>query len=84
MRDKERTIINALQEGEFLISLHSSRRMKQRSITKADIQACGRTAKTCTYQPETGTYRVIGEDIDGEVLTVICGIDMSVIIVTLF
>jgi len=50
----------------------------------ADIQACGKNAKSCIFQREMGTYRIIGKDIDGETLAVICGIDKSVIIVTIF
>jgi hypothetical protein len=84
MDDSALTIIKALMAGDFFLSLHAAGRMKQRSIAKADIQACGRTAKSCVYQPENGNYRVLGEDIDGETLTVVCTIDMIVIIVTIF
>jgi hypothetical protein len=84
MDDQAPSVINALRSGEFRLSLHAARRMKQRSITMADIQACGKTAKSCIYQREMGTYRIIGKDIDGETLAVICGIDKSVIIVTIF
>jgi hypothetical protein len=82
--DDRATLIHALQTGKFFLSVHAAQRMKQRSIAKADIQACGRTAKSCVYQPENGHYRVLGEDIDGEPLTVICALDKSAIIVTLF
>jgi hypothetical protein len=84
MDDRVRDIINALQSGEFLLSLHAARRMRQRSITKADIQACGQTAKSYIYQPHKDTYRILGEDIDGESLTVVCAVDRFIVIVTLF
>lgn len=59
--------------------------MRERSATKADIQACGHTSRTCFFQVEYGTYRVQGEDLDGEPLTVICGVDNgTVVIVTLY
>jgi len=58
--------------------------MRERSATKADIQACGRTATTCCFQVEYGTYRIQGMDLDGEPLTVICGVDKGVVIVTLY
>jgi hypothetical protein len=80
----EKEIITALRTGRFFLSVHAARRMRQRSITKADIQACGRTAESCIFQARCGTYRVDGKDIDGGPLTVICGIDEAAIIVTLF
>ena len=85
MRNEAAAIITALETGNFLLSVHAVRRMRQRSVTKADIEACGRTATACICQPERGTYRVDGKDLDGEPLTVVCGIDdEEIIIVTLF
>jgi hypothetical protein len=78
------TLIEALKNGRFLLSVHASGRMRQRSVTKADIQACGRTMRSCRYQAQEATWRIEGEDLDGEMLTVICGVDDDVIIVTLF
>ena len=77
-------ILDALKAGKFVLSVHAALRMRQRSVTKADIQACGRTATTCVHQAEYGTYRIQGEDLDGEPLTIICGVDDSTVIVTLY
>jgi hypothetical protein len=77
------TVLDALKSGRFLLSIHAARRMRLRSVTKADIQACGRTAGSCIYQAGHGTYRIEGEDVDGQPLTVICGVDDVVVIVTL-
>ena len=77
-------ILEALKAGEFLLSVHAAGRMTRRSVSKIDIQACGRTATSCTHQSERGTFRVEGKDLDGESLTVICAADAKVIIVTLF
>ena len=78
-------IIDTLKKGNFLLSVHAAGRMDQRSVTKSDIrQACGNTAKSCIFQDQHGTWRVEGEDLDGEILTVICGIDRSVVVVTIF
>jgi hypothetical protein len=84
MRDQEEVILNALKAGRFLLSMHAARRMKQRSVTAADIRACGRTAKCCCFQAQQGTWRIEGEDLDGEILTVVCGIDNEVVVVTIF
>jgi Domain of unknown function (DUF4258) len=77
-------ILDSLKTGRFVLSVHAARRMKQRSVTKADIAACGRTARSCVYQGRYGTYRIQGEDLDGEPLTIICGADDTTVIVTLF
>jgi len=36
------------------------------------------------YQPQHGTWRIVGKDLDGEILTIICGVDDGVVIVTIF
>lgn len=77
-------ILDALKSGNFLLSVHAASRMRQRSITAADIRACGRTAKSCIYQAQQRTWRIEGEDLDGEILTVICGVDDTVVVVTIF
>jgi hypothetical protein len=84
MSSDEETIIDALKTGKFLISVHAARRMIQRSITEADMRACGQTARSCLHQPQHGTWRIEGEDLEGEILTVICGFDDGVVIVTIF
>lgn len=84
MEDRTASIRAALVAGKFRFSFHATQRMRQRSVAKADIQACGRTARSCVYQAESATYRIEGEDLDGEPLTVICGVDDIVVIVTIF
>jgi hypothetical protein len=84
MTGEDQIILDAPRHGRFRFAIHAVRRMKQRSVTKADILACGRTAGSCDYQPERGTYRVEGEDLDGELLIVICGLEDGVVVVTVF
>lgn len=84
MNSTEKKIINALKTGNFRLSSHAAGRMKQRSVSKADIQACGKTASFCYYQDRQGTWRVDGEDLDKDRLTVTCGVDNNVVIVTIF
>ncbi len=84
MNEEEASILQALTEGDFLLSIHAAERMKQRAVTRSDVQACGRTATICRYQPANRTYRVSGKDLDGEPLTVICGLSDTVIVVTIF
>jgi hypothetical protein len=84
MSSEKDIILDALKAGKFLLSVHAANRMRQRSITDADIRACGRAARSCLYQAQHGTWRIEGEDLDGEILTVICGVDDAVVIVTIF
>ncbi len=84
MRDEAKKIIAALRSGRFFLSVHAARRMRQRSITVGDIQACGRTFSSCRFQAGCCAFRVDGTDMDGLPLTVICGIDKAVIVVTVF
>jgi hypothetical protein len=84
MEDKTKRILDALKSGEFFLTVHAAGRMRQRSVTKADIQACGRNAICCLYQAQDETWRIEGKDLDGETLTVICGIERDVVIVTIF
>lgn len=84
MSTKEDTILNGLKAGNFLLSLHAARRMKQRSVTDADIRACGRSAERCRYHAQNKTWRVDGTDLDGEKITVICAFNRDIIIVTIF
>ncbi len=80
----EEQVLDSLKAGRFFISVHAALRMRQRSVTKADIRSCGFTAKSCTYWAKNKTWRIEGEDLDGESLTIICGIDTDVVIVTIF
>ena len=84
MESPENTILERLSAGRFVLTVHAATRMRERAIAKADIQACGRTAKTCRYQAAKGTYRVEGEDLCGESLTVICVLLDGLLIVSLF
>jgi hypothetical protein len=80
----EKKILDALSSGEFLLSMHAVNRMNQRSITAADIRSCGCSARSCKYQWRQGTWRIEGEDLDREPITVVCGLEQAVIIVTIF
>jgi hypothetical protein len=79
-----KAILEALKAGRFNLSVHAAERMIERSVTNADIQACGRTATNCMHQPRKGTFRVDGLDMDGQPLTIICAADGTVVVVTIF
>jgi len=84
MGDEEKRILASLQAGEFVLSIHAAHRMDQRSVTYADIRACALSAESCFYQRRRGTWRIEGKDLDGKSLTVICGVDVTIVIVTIF
>ena len=81
----ERQIVRALIENDFILTFHAEReRMPQRSVRRADIVECGRTAENVSFDSKRGTYRVLGLDLDGDDLTVVVGIDRGVVVVTVF
>jgi hypothetical protein len=84
MEEDIKRILDSLRRGTFFLSVHAGLRMRQRSVTKADIQACGRHAMACIYQIQNDTWRIEGTDLDGQELTIICGVEDSVVIVTIF
>jgi hypothetical protein len=49
-----RVILEALKTGKFHLSVHAAKRMAERSVTQADIQACGRTAAVAYMNLEKG------------------------------
>ena len=79
-----KTVLKALINGHFVLTVHASSRMQERSITKADIRECGRTCRSCVRQRHKNSFRVNGCDRDGDDLTVICGIDQGVVVVTVY
>jgi hypothetical protein len=77
-------IKKSLSKGEFLLSIHAISRMHERYVLEADIMACGKTAKTIEFQPDKNTWRVIGKDLDGLKLTIICSLKDNILIVTVY
>ena len=81
MTDEER-IIHALIQRDFRISLHARERMTERSVTVADIATCAKTG-TIKYDRD-GKFDVVGKDLEGDDLKVVCAFDGDVLIVTIF
>jgi hypothetical protein len=73
-----------LSNGNFRLSLHAGIRLGQRFITESDIIACGRTSKSIVFQEDRQNWKVVGTDLDGMKLTVVCDIRDGLIIVTVF
>lgn len=77
-------VLEALKPGRFRLSIHAMERMAERSVTQADIRACGHTAIRCLRQLTEGRIRVDGRDLDGELLAVICVWDDGLLVITIF
>lgn len=73
-----------LARGEFRITSHAVTRMNERYITEADIKSCGRTAKRLTFQEDNDSWKVVGKDLDGYKITVICAVRGHMLIVTVY
>jgi hypothetical protein len=65
------------------ISSHARLRMAERHARYGDVREALLTAKICRAQ-DNGTWRVDGEDLDGDGLTIIVAIEGRVIVVTIF
>jgi len=81
----EKTILEALKNNCFILSFHAmNHRMSQRNVRRMDIIECAKTAKKCLFDAKRNTFKIVGQDIDGEELTVIVGIDRDIIVITVY
>ena len=62
---------------------HAKKRMRERNIRFNDIVSCARTLRKISEQKD-GTFRVEGQDLEGDEVTVIAAYDGTTVIVTLF
>ena len=84
MQDIKKLIKECLAKGKFTLTLHAAERMSERYVFEADIKSCGKTAKKIEFQPNNNTWKVLGKDLDGDRLTVICTFKDGVLIVTVY
>lgn len=75
-------ILKALAEGDYRLTLHARKRMAERNATHADIRCCGKSGKVSMQGDDK--IKVIGVDIDGYDLTLICVEENDVLIITVF
>ena len=57
--------------------------MQERSVREGDLRNALVNAGACTEQDD-GTWRVKGDDLDGDELTVVVAIEDGLVVVTLF
>lgn len=65
------------------ITSHARKRMRERSVFEDDIYEVIATASSCRTEGG-GKWRVIGQDIDEDELTLIIAVDGENVIITLF
>ncbi len=75
-------VLDCLRDGDYRITLHAKQRMAERNVSYADIRSCSETG-TITLGPD-GKIKIVGSDIEGEELTLICAEEDSVLIITVF
>lgn len=81
----KKRVVAALAQNDFILTFHAQRvRMPERNVRRADIVECGKTAKECLYDSKRDTYKVRGNDLDGDELTVVAGIDGEVVVITVY
>ena len=71
-----------MTSGNFYLTRHAAERMGQRNISKVDIRSVGRTGAVKEIAEDK--YKVIGSDIDGDELTVVCVYEAGTLVITVF
>ena len=80
--DQHQYILDRLRDGDYRVTLHAKQRMAERNVSHGDIQACG---KNGVASPQVdGKIKVMGSDLDGEELFLICVKENGVLIITVF
>jgi hypothetical protein len=65
--------------------LHALDRASQRGATYRDVRSALMNATVCIANAQReGSWRVSGEDLDGDELTCVCVIESGVVVITLF
>ena len=75
-------VLEDLALGNFRLTRHALVRMAQRTVTKADIRQVGRFG--VVKSSIGGKIKVIGEDLDGDALTVVCVYECGTLVITVF
>jgi hypothetical protein len=65
------------------VSWHARERMRDRSVTEADLRHALVNAQWCSLQ-KNGNWRVESSDLDGQNLSLVVAIDDGVVVVKLF
>jgi pentatricopeptide repeat protein len=72
------------QAGRIEVSVHATHRMRERGVELGDVRHALARAAACHWQPLRETWRVCGEDLRGEPLTVVVALAGDVVVVTVF
>lgn len=75
-------ILDCLSSGRYSVTLHAKQRMAQRGVSHTDIMSCGSNGVLVSQQEEK--FKVVGNDLDGDELTLICVLEGNVLIITVF
>ena len=75
-------LLHDLALGKFRLTIHAIERMRQRSISTADIKRVGSTGRV--EQQVDGKFKVQGLDCDGVSLIVIAIYEEGILIITVY
>ncbi len=67
--------------GQFRLTLHAQLRMTERGVRTRDLIFCARWGQA---QSSDEKIKIIGHDLDGEPLCIICAWDGETIVITVF
>jgi hypothetical protein len=63
---------------------HALPRMSQRGVRRGDVLCALQTGTDCVPGNKAGRWKITGEDLDGEALSVVCVVEGDVLVVTVF
>ena len=70
--------------GRVEFTEHAAQRMRQRRARRDDVLRGIATATAAAPQPDRGTWRLDGVDLDGDALTTVCALRDGVLVVTVY
>jgi hypothetical protein len=70
--------------GQFEVSPHARKRMKERRVTRSDLMAALGTTTHAAHEGQGRFLLTGGVDIEGQALAVVIAIDPGCVVITLF
>jgi hypothetical protein len=70
--------------NRIVLSSHARQRMQERQVSYGHVRHALANAFACAWQPVQGTWRVAGNDLLDEPLTVVVILEDGLVVVTVF
>jgi hypothetical protein len=85
LTEEERTLLNDISNGQYVLSIHAVRRMDERGVFHDDIVSIADTAFNIEWQQEHKSFRIDGYDQLSDEMTIAARrTENNVLIITVF